>query len=168
MMFMVLMAVILLLVLESCSSPLKHRPDFFKAVLLPFCGLVIILALLEIGLAFIPALLGAISILVVLLDNTTTRNSPFASVWEHFSQQYQGQTQQQQQHKQWQSGQRHSFSLQMDKEEACAILGVSKNATKQEIKRAYHAMIAKNHPDHGGSVYLATKINQARDVLYSS
>lgn len=53
----------------------------------------------------------------------------------------------------------------MSKEEARAILNISKEATKNEIKQAYHGLIRKNHPDHGGSSYLAAKINQARDIL---
>lgn len=39
------------------------------------------------------------------------------------------------------------------------------NATKQEIKLAHKKMLMKYHPDHGGSTEMASKINQARDVL---
>lgn len=44
-------------------------------------------------------------------------------------------------------------------------LGHRPNATKQEIKLAHKKMLMKYHPDHGGSTEMASKINQARDVL---
>lgn len=53
----------------------------------------------------------------------------------------------------------------MTLEEARQVLGVHNSASEQEIKEAYRRMIQKNHPDIGGSKYIAAKINQARDIL---
>lgn len=50
-------------------------------------------------------------------------------------------------------------------EDAQQILGVSANATPQQIRTAHRRLIQRLHPDHGGSAYLATQINQARDLL---
>ena len=62
-------------------------------------------------------------------------------------------------------GGRRPTSGDVSVEEAYAILGVKPGATANEIKEAHRRLMVKLHPDHGGSDYLATKINRARDVL---
>jgi hypothetical protein len=53
----------------------------------------------------------------------------------------------------------------MSVEEALAILGLEPGADAEAVKEAHRRLMVKLHPDHGGSDYLATKINRARDVL---
>ena len=53
----------------------------------------------------------------------------------------------------------------MTKKQALNILGLSEGASVDEIKRAHRELIAKFHPDKGGSEFLAAQINQARDLL---
>jgi hypothetical protein len=53
----------------------------------------------------------------------------------------------------------------MSVEEAYAVLGLSPGADPEAVKEAHRRLMVKLHPDHGGSDYLATKINRARDVL---
>jgi DnaJ domain len=53
----------------------------------------------------------------------------------------------------------------MGREEALQVLGLAEGATEEEIRSAHRRMMKNFHPDHGGSDYLAAKINQAKDVL---
>jgi len=50
-------------------------------------------------------------------------------------------------------------------DEAYAILGLPPGADAEAVKAAHHRLMKQLHPDHGGSDYLAAKLNRARDVL---
>ncbi|MDW3094430.1 MAG: DnaJ domain-containing protein [Gammaproteobacteria bacterium] len=58
-----------------------------------------------------------------------------------------------------------SSNSQLSEQEAYAILGIESGADKNTIIAAHKRLIQKLHPDRGGSSYLATKINQAKDLL---
>uniref|UniRef100_A0A914C561 DnaJ homolog subfamily C member 21 n=1 Tax=Acrobeloides nanus TaxID=290746 RepID=A0A914C561_9BILA len=60
---------------------------------------------------------------------------------------------------------RGGFEQKMSKSEAAKILGVPYNAKPDRIKDAHKRIMIVNHPDRGGSPYLATKINEAKDLL---
>lgn len=49
--------------------------------------------------------------------------------------------------------------------EARRLLGVGDEATLAEIREAHRRLIARVHPDAGGSAELATRVNEARDSL---
>jgi curved DNA-binding protein CbpA len=46
-----------------------------------------------------------------------------------------------------------------------ALLGIGAGATIDDIRAAHRRLIAKVHPDAGGSAGLATRVNAARDAL---
>lgn len=51
--------------------------------------------------------------------------------------------------------------------EARALLGVGESASLGDIREAHRRLIARVHPDTGGSAELATRVNAARDALVS-
>jgi DnaJ homolog subfamily C member 19 len=57
------------------------------------------------------------------------------------------------------------FLPEMTRREASQILGIRETSEEQIIKDAHRRIMLSNHPDSGGSSYLATKINEAKDML---
>ncbi|GJN23135.1 hypothetical protein PR202_gb10756 [Eleusine coracana subsp. coracana] len=57
------------------------------------------------------------------------------------------------------------FQSEMNRREAALILGVRERATMDKIKEAHKRVMVANHPDAGGSHYVASKINEAKDIL---
>ncbi len=53
----------------------------------------------------------------------------------------------------------------MSVDEAREILGVGAAASAEDIRAAHRRLMLANHPDHGGSTWIASRINQARDLL---
>ncbi len=49
--------------------------------------------------------------------------------------------------------------------EARSLLGVSPDATPQQINAAWKRLMARAHPDQGGTEGLASRLNAARDRL---
>ncbi len=56
----------------------------------------------------------------------------------------------------------------MSTAEAAEILGVAIDADSETIRAAHRALMAKNHPDKGGSPWFARQLNQARDTLLAA
>ncbi|KAF2881722.1 hypothetical protein ILUMI_24457 [Ignelater luminosus] len=57
------------------------------------------------------------------------------------------------------------FDPKMSRREAALILGISPTANKVKIREAFKKVMAVNHPDRGGSPYIASKINEAKDFM---
>lgn len=58
------------------------------------------------------------------------------------------------------------FDAKMNPREALLILGLTESTlTKSKLRESHRRIMLLNHPDRGGSPYVATKINEAKDFL---
>ncbi len=53
----------------------------------------------------------------------------------------------------------------MTRDEAYQVLGLKPGASDADIRAAHHRLMRAAHPDAGGSDWLASRVNQARDTL---
>jgi hypothetical protein len=53
----------------------------------------------------------------------------------------------------------------MSLEEAYRVLELNRGATREDVQNAYRNLMKRNHPDQGGSTYIASKLNEAKDIL---
>mmetsp|Transcript_10162 Transcript_10162/g.21298 ORF Transcript_10162/g.21298 Transcript_10162/m.21298 type:complete len:130 (-) Transcript_10162:95-484(-) len=60
------------------------------------------------------------------------------------------------------------FEAELQRKEALMILGLREGATRDQIRGAHRKLMRLNHPDTGGSLLLATKVNEAKDLLLTS
>ena len=60
---------------------------------------------------------------------------------------------------------RGGFEPKMSTREAALILGIKPSAPKSKLKEAHRRIMLLNHPDRGGSPYMASKVNEAKDLL---
>lgn len=56
----------------------------------------------------------------------------------------------------------------MSRAEALQILDLAEDASPEQIREAHRRLMLANHPDRGGSTFLAAQINRAKDVLLST
>lgn len=68
-------------------------------------------------------------------------------------------------HPDWREAPRMPQEAPLDRAEALAVLGLADGATEEEIRAAHRRLLRAAHPDHGGSDWLAARVNAARDVL---
>ena len=60
---------------------------------------------------------------------------------------------------------RGGFEDKMTRVEAFRVLGLSTNSPIKVVNAQHKRIMLLNHPDRGGSPYIAAKINEAKDVI---
>jgi DnaJ family protein C protein 19 len=150
------LGILLVITLHAALSwMVRSRPEQVKRMLqwLAIIGIVIIILLLvRFGAPLVAAAVGGLVGLAALLSRLTVL-MPLFSLWNSHRDRAPTPVQ-------------HPAS--MTKDEAARILNIRPNASKDEILSAHKHLIQRVHPDHGGSDYLASQINQAKDVLLKS
>ena len=63
------------------------------------------------------------------------------------------------------SGPRAASSRTMTVDEAYLVLGLDRGATRDDVQAAHRNLMKRFHPDQGGTTYLASQVNEAKDVL---
>ena len=102
----------------------------------------------------------SLSELLVLLREARAGDAESATVLEAYLDRYHADT--------WraaEAGEPGFADQAMTREQAHQILGLKPDAGEQEVRQAHRRLMLKNHPDRGGSTYIAAKINQAKEVL---
>jgi len=59
-------------------------------------------------------------------------------------------------------------SPRMSMEEAYQVLGLEQGASEERVLAEYRRLMKKVHPDQGGTTYLASRLNEAKDVLLAA
>ncbi len=72
-------------------------------------------------------------------------------------------------HPDWNQHQQHGSAPlsegNLSVEDSYDILGLEPGADREAVRAAHRRLIKVHHPDHGGSTYLAARINEAKSVL---
>ena len=60
------------------------------------------------------------------------------------------------------------LSREMNQDQAYEVLGLEPGCTDEDIRKAYHRLIKRVHPDSGGSAVLMAQVTEAKDILLGS
>lgn len=63
---------------------------------------------------------------------------------------------------------RGGFEEEMSTSEAAKILGIRESSSTDAVRKAHRKLMILNHPDAGGSTFLAGKVNEAKDRLLTA
>ena len=133
------------------SLPVEQRALFVRKAVL-YGSAVIVLLLVVSGRA--PWLMGVLAAMLAIMG----RLAQFAAYVPLFNKLF-GQ--------QYPPASAPASSELMTRQKAADTLGVTVDASPEEVRLAHKKLMQKMHPDRGGSELLAKQINQAKDILLS-
>lgn len=139
-------------------QPAKNRPKLLFKYGLYLTAIVLIGLAVTGKIHWLMAGIAALFPLVQKLVPVVLRALPFINLLRQNKAQ-----QHQQQYRQ--NNQASHSSEEMNLKKAKEIFGLKTLESKQQIIQRHRELMQKNHPDRGGSDYLAAQINQAKDIL---
>lgn len=146
-------------------SPLK-RQQYFKT--LGIASLLIVLVLLGVTghLNWVLALMGVVITFLLRSLPILMRYAPqLHQLWRSFKKTASTDSESDNVNAETFTNSRGAKNSGMTVTQAYKILGLSSEATKQDVIQAHKKLMQKMHPDRGGSDYLASQINLAKDLL---
>lgn len=139
------------------KAPPALLARYIKLLFLVIAGLIVFYLAVTGHLNWLFAVLGVTAAFVVRLMPALLRYAPYLHrLWTEFKSAKQDSSKQQN---------RANTKGHMSAEEAYEVLGLKMGASESEIIAAHRKLMQKMHPDHGGSNYLAAKINLAKKIL---
>lgn len=137
------------------KMPVEAKNELLKRLGWAVGGILLVLLVATGKLNWLFALIGVVIATIVRLMPVILNYAPqLHRLWTMF-----GSAARQQQ------SSRTQRSATMTKAEALEVLGLKANASEADIIQAHRKLIARVHPDKGGSDYLAAQINLAKKTL---
>ena len=146
MFYFTIVLIIIITVFLSKFIQLVHLPQEKFRKYIKFMILLLMISLIFFLFRFFPAIIGAIPGVILVLY----RWQFLISILSKFL---------------MRNRNKFNSKKKMTKKEALEILGLKEGASRDQIVKNYNLLIKKNHPDLGGSEWIAKQLNQARDIL---
>lgn len=150
----VIVAAIVYLIKYASKLPPAQRKSFLLKYALYAIALIALLLLVTGKIHWVAAGIAAFLPLAQKLFYVAIKAMPFLKYWQTKKQQTEENNQT-----------KTTYSGPMSVKQAQEILGLDSIKSIEEISKRHKELMQKNHPDRGGSDFLAAQINQAKDTL---